>query len=302
MSGGASSCNEDADGFTLVKPRRVGRGRTASQETSQSAAPRHPHPPTDTSATTTITTASVESPEADRECRTSVDNGLLQRDAAEIVQRMIDPARRLDTACYVDALVGIIKATPLLAAGQSVQLVAYGVGSYSESMIPRLQFCCLRDMASKLPLSATPELYDPVLTAAERLAAEDQGITVLTKNEMAKRNCKETPTVFFMPHCEKELYNNLLSANWDTDTLANIIIIGNSFAYYEENAMGQDLYETAPYLARACKTVTEKPVPNSVDPHAAFNNTSVHYFDQRGIMQTVQAEPTQTGGPAREPS
>ena len=84
--------------------------------------------------------------------------------------------------------------------------------------------------------------------------------------------------------------------------LANIIIIGNSFAYYEENAMGQDLYETAPYLARACKTVTETPVPNSVDPHAAFNNTSVHYFDQRGIMQTVQAEPTQTGGPAREPS
>jgi hypothetical protein len=44
-----------------------------------------------------------------------------------------------------------------------------------------------------------------------------------------KRQCEKT-TVFYMPHCGKSLYNNLLFANWSPDRLCQLIIIGNSFS------------------------------------------------------------------------
>ena len=36
-------------------------------------------------------------------------------------------------------------------------------------------------------------------------------------------------TVFYMPHCGKALYNNLLWKNWSKERLKKLVIIGNSF-------------------------------------------------------------------------
>ena len=38
-------------------------------------------------------------------------------------------------------------------------------------------------------------------------------------------------TLFYMPHCGKALYNNLLWANWTPELLTNLLIIGNSFQH-----------------------------------------------------------------------
>jgi len=41
------------------------------------------------------------------------------------------------------------------------------------------------------------------------------------------------PTLFYMPHCGKALYNNLLWANWHIDKLKYVTILGNSFTEME---------------------------------------------------------------------
>jgi hypothetical protein len=79
---------------------------------------------------------------------------------------------------------------------------------------PRLQYCCFRELARRLDLAAPAELFDPVMTASEIAVAAADGIRAPRVNEAAKRKCHGDPTVFFMPHCGKELYDNLLWANW----------------------------------------------------------------------------------------
>jgi len=44
----------------------------------------------------------------------------------------------------------------------------------------------------------------------------------------------EERTLFYMLHCGKALYNNLVWANWNPVHLNNTIIIGNSFTGMSE--------------------------------------------------------------------
>lgn len=43
-------------------------------------------------------------------------------------------------------------------------------------------------------------------------------------------------TVFYMVHCGKALYNNLLWRNWSPAALSKLVIIGNSFRGIEERS------------------------------------------------------------------
>ena len=45
------------------------------------------------------------------------------------------------------------------------------------------------------------------------------------------------PTVFYLMHCGKALYNNLLWRNWERDTLPLLTIIGNSFSGIQERCV-----------------------------------------------------------------
>jgi len=41
-------------------------------------------------------------------------------------------------------------------------------------------------------------------------------------------------TLFFMPHCGKTLYGNVLEANWSREGLECLVVLGNSFASYSD--------------------------------------------------------------------
>ena len=68
------------------------------------------------------------------------------------------------------------------------------------------------------------EVFDPILSATESRVLENLGCSVLSVNEQGQRQASK-PTLFFMPHCEAVLYNNLVQANWRTERLNNIVLI-----------------------------------------------------------------------------
>ena len=129
------------------------------------------------------------------------------------------------------------------------EIVCFGLGSVAGSANARWQLACavlLRDLLeghdagrasgveSRLPL----RVFDPVLSSEElQFLRATFGCEPITENESGARRAggedDNSATVFFMPHCPLSLYCNVLRANWGP-ALSRVVIVGNSFASYDE--------------------------------------------------------------------
>lgn len=92
--------------------------------------------------------------------------------------------------------------------------------------------------------SVTVKLFDPILQEEEtRWLEASLGIAPLREDLVGKYTVgashsralphPQTPTtghtLFYLPHCDVQLYSNLLWANWGVRQLSCMSIIGNSF-------------------------------------------------------------------------
>jgi hypothetical protein len=111
------------------------------------------------------------------------------------------------------------------------EMVCYGIGHFGVSRASALQAALAVLLHKCLHIRGPLLMYDPVLTDSEKWAANELGFTLLTVNEVGLRTVS-APTLFFMPHCGRRLYSNVLRANWDPSRLAQVLIIGNSFESY----------------------------------------------------------------------
>ncbi len=117
----------------------------------------------------------------------------------------------------------------------SLDVVCYGIGQISvfrnaEYQLALIILVIRRNIFGYFS-SCKFHFYDPIMNAIEIAAMEHfSGIQIL-QNEEGKRRVS-APTLFYMPHCGKALYNNLLWANWKLENLRNLIIVGNSFSGY----------------------------------------------------------------------
>lgn len=110
-----------------------------------------------------------------------------------------------------------------------VDLVCYGIGSIALSSKARTQLAVLLLLRSVLNAPSVL-LYDPVLADDEcTLLQSEFRIDVLRENDEARRAATRA-TFFFMPHCPRALYHNVLCAN--ANALSRIAILGNSFSRY----------------------------------------------------------------------
>ncbi|XP_071946600.1 uncharacterized protein [Antedon mediterranea] len=112
-------------------------------------------------------------------------------------------------------------------------IVCYGLGNFVSCINARYQLSLLLLIVHhfKIPPSMC-YCYDPVFTNTERSILTQYGLSCLELNEEGKRRVEKL-TFFYMPHCGKPLYNNLLWSNWG-NSLANLLIFGNSFKNIEE--------------------------------------------------------------------
>lgn len=76
------------------------------------------------------------------------------------------------------------------------------------------------------------QVYDPVLSDMDKQVIKDLGGTILLAEEAMQHTCSEK-TLFYMPHCDAALYNEVLESNWSIHQLSDLSFLGNSFSHME---------------------------------------------------------------------
>ncbi|XP_039218463.1 SRR1-like protein isoform X3 [Crotalus tigris] len=102
----------------------------------------------------------------------------------------------------------------------------------------------------------------------------------------------EGPTLFYMIHCGKALYNNLLWSNWSAEALSQMVVVGNSFRGFEERLLAKVFRENYSYIAKVLEASQEEALPPHPLHPDVFNDTSVHRFPLqklRGLPQECWA-------------
>lgn len=87
-----------------------------------------------------------------------------------------------------------------------------------------------------------------------------------------------------MPHCTKQLTNNLLFANWSPE-LYKCILLCNSVSDIISLTPSWNLKSFATYILKIQPYISEVPVINSFENKEAFSSTSFHYFLKTNLVK-----------------
>lgn len=166
-----------------------------------------------------------------------------------------------------------------------MQMIIYGIGSIESFDPPRLQLSLAVLLKRRFSWIGDIEVFDPIISFTESKVLESLGCSVLSVNEHGQRQVSK-PALFFMPHCDAQLYDNLLLANLRADSLSQIILFGNSFSEYERI---ESFFQNSAALADAKKKQIyaikrfskEYAIVSAIsdDYIRAFNNLSWHFFN-----------------------
>jgi len=194
-------------------------------------------------------------------------------------------------------------------ATENIDLLCYGLGNFSSCPIARYQLCLLVLLCEKLAdRCLTCLVYDPVFTNSEIDILNQFGFKVLPENEEGRYVCLR-PTLAFLPHCGKALYNNLIWSNLKvTDDqrnsqlennsgqdnltmeagLPNLVLIGNSFSKMVERTLTSELKKTGNYIIKINPHMKEVPLPVTFVHTDVFNDLAVHSFPKKQLLSAAK--------------
>jgi hypothetical protein len=226
--------------------------------------------------------------------------------------------KQIQTPKFVKMIQRVIGADPN---HSQLQLVLYGVGvmepndQYRYVQPHRMQLCLAILLRKNFEWVHDVLVYDPALSPMEQKAINAFDCTCLAVNEYGRRTV-DRPTLFFMPHCEHFLYENVVEANWTPANLNKIIILGNGFNLYDKGKKLFPYYRGARKIQAILQSdhmLYEMPLPTtgidtecvnslcwdgspppytdrlrSIDPvyHDSFDSLSWHFFDWDGSLHS----------------
>eukprot|EP00112_Aurelia_sp_Birch-Aquarium-sp1_P011914 Seg2500.3 transcript_id=Seg2500.3/GoldUCD/mRNA.D3Y31 product="SRR1-like protein" protein_id=Seg2500.3/GoldUCD/D3Y31 len=162
------------------------------------------------------------------------------------------------------------------------EIISYGAGHFASCPNARYQFALLSLFAHLFENQGSVHVYDPIFTANERKLVEHFGFHLIEENEECKRKITK-PTVIFMLHCGKAMYENMIKANWGIG-LQNLLIIGNTFSSYIERLPSKILKAEAPYLFDIIPYTQEYILKNSFIHKDIFNDTAFIRFPRDKLL------------------
>lgn len=126
-------------------------------------------------------------------------------------------------------------------------------------------------------------VYDPKFTDPEIQILADSGFESISKNEEGIRNLLPG-TFVFMPHCPKQLLNNLLWTNWDKVILDSCVIFCNSIDEVLTITPNKIINKVAYYINKISPHVLmEKQFCNDFMYDDVFNDMALHLFPKEKL-------------------
>lgn len=151
-------------------------------------------------------------------------------------------------------------------------LVCLGLGRVSSSRPARQQLALALRLRERCGLGGPAEAYDPLQSRLDEDVMARLGVAAGRANDEGKRRV-DAPTLFFMPHCGRALYSNVVWANWDG--LARVLVLGNSFEALAAAGPRAAPADSVAALRAAMPLVEEAPCGLG---GRAFNDLSLHRF------------------------
>ncbi|XP_064530929.1 SRR1-like protein [Pseudopipra pipra] len=196
-----------------------------------------------------------------------------------VLRRLREARDDLLSSGFWAASAGAVRAPLSGPAEPPARCVCYGLGRFAACPAARYQLAFLLLLLEELRVPpARCALFDPAFSAREAAALGALGLRLLPENEEGKHGVGDSATLFYMVHCGKALYNNLLWSNWSPAALSKLVIIGNSFRGIEERLLSRILERDYSYIAKVLKGTEEVALPSHPRYLDTFNDTSVHWF------------------------
>lgn len=174
------------------------------------------------------------------------------------------------------------------------RIVCYGLGNFTISIDSLYQLSLLLCLKKRLEVNEI-SIFDPMFNKNEiKLIENKLHFKLIPRNERSIHSVdsSEPMVMFFMPHCDKSLFNNLLWSNWDSNRIKNLIIFGNSFEKMLETICSEKVCKKYyKYLHQICNgfenVLIEEKIENSFEPKQTFSDLSIHVINDRNISQTM---------------
>jgi hypothetical protein len=112
------------------------------------------------------------------------------------------------------------------------KIVCLGVGDLCRRHAARLQLSFILKLRSELAVGDVT-YFDPICCSDCSGALDRMGVRTEAEDSEGKFD-SDPQILFFMPHCPRFLYHNLLLKNWTIEGLSGLAVIGNSFLEYSE--------------------------------------------------------------------
>lgn len=204
-----------------------------------------------------------------------------QIDSGKLLRRIAEAECDLAGSTFFTG--AIDKILPVLRQANIQQIICLGLGKLAECNISRHQLAFVRCLQRSLDFEGKIRYFDPVFTQQEKDILQLLEGIVLEENLEGKYIAGQN-TLFFLPHCPKQISNNLLWKNWNLDQLGRVYLICNSFEQIITNSPERFLQNNARFILQIAKHTIEIPIENNFKFTDIFNDTSFHYFDSTSLQ------------------
>jgi len=193
------------------------------------------------------------------------------------IRNIVNATEEIQTSDFFKNLLNLFNNSLDRVNKKITNIVCFGIGSISSSKTSQYQLALLLNLSKKF--QSPVEVFDPIFSELDKKILLELKLILLSENCVGKKklNSRDEVTLFFLPHCPRELSNNLLYANWDSYLLQNCIIFANSFEKIRINTPRRFLTDYH-YLLQAENIVSESAVVNNFHFPDIFNDLSIHTF------------------------